>query len=63
MDDASEVRTEADDESGAVPRMLRVAAAVVAPTGLITGLLFYFGQLYVATARPSFRPSTLSVWM
>jgi hypothetical protein len=48
MDEASEVRTETGDESSAVPRMLRVAAAVVAPTGLITGLLFYFGQMYVA---------------
>jgi hypothetical protein len=31
-----------------IPRVLRLAGTVVAPTTLLTGLLFYFGQMYVA---------------
>jgi hypothetical protein len=31
-----------------IPRILRLVGTVVAPTTLLTGLLFYFGQTYVA---------------
>ena len=31
-----------------MPRVLRLLGTVVAPTTLLTGLLFYFGQTYVA---------------
>jgi hypothetical protein len=31
-----------------MPRVLRLLGTVVAPTTLLTGLLFYFGQMYVA---------------
>jgi hypothetical protein len=31
-----------------IPRVLRLVGTVVAPTTLLTGLLFYFGQTYVA---------------
>jgi hypothetical protein len=31
-----------------IPRVLRLLGTVVAPTGLLTGLLLYFGQTYVA---------------
>jgi len=31
-----------------MPRVLRLVGTVVAPTTLLTGLLFYFGQMYVA---------------
>ena len=46
--DASEPPVvEADLGAGqALPRLLRAAGAVVAPTTVVTGLLFYFGQLH-----------------
>jgi hypothetical protein len=36
------------DADGDIGRLLRLAGSVVAPTTLLTGLLVYFGQMYVA---------------
>jgi hypothetical protein len=41
--------TPADDDAAelaALPRALKIVGAVVAPTTLLTGLLFYFGRIY-----------------
>jgi hypothetical protein len=35
------------DEQEVLPRLLKVAGAIVAPTTLLTGLLFYFGRLHI----------------
>lgn len=45
----AEVAEDADVESvdlAAMPRALKIIGAVVAPTTLLTGLLFYFGRIY-----------------
>jgi len=37
----------AEEQVEVLPRLLRVLGAVVAPTTLLTGLLFYFGRLHI----------------
>ena len=40
-------KSQADDlDAAAFPRALKIIGAVVAPTTLLTGLLFYFGRIY-----------------
>jgi hypothetical protein len=36
-----------DEPAEALPRVLKIAGAVLAPTTVLTGLLFYFGRLHV----------------
>jgi hypothetical protein len=36
-----------DEPAEALPRLLKIVGAVVAPTTVLTGLLFYFGRLHV----------------
>ena len=42
--DASET---GDAQVEVLPRLLKVVGAIVAPTTLLTGLLFYFGRLHI----------------
>ena len=45
---ATSAATETGDEQAEVlPRLLKVFGAIIAPTTLLTGLLFYFGRLHI----------------
>jgi hypothetical protein len=45
--EASPPPSAAPEQAEVLPRLLKIVGAVVAPTTLLTGLLFYFGRLHI----------------